>query len=178
MSKWVLVLCVALLSFPSLAPAQVIYEPVQYQYGSAVKFYYGGRDPAVVAVASNYFSMNTRYFGAYGELATAPLHVFSDHFPYQDATLFGYTSMDAMNEAYANLPRYFRKADLLRVAEPQPDGTMVVPSSAVSSHIDPGFMSRGAIDIRPYKPASSGPVLIIPKGLLEQKSDNWVASAR
>jgi hypothetical protein len=178
MSKWVFVLCVALFAFPSLAPAQVIYEPVRYQYGSAVKFYYGGRDPAVIAAASSYFSMDTRYFGAYGNLAVPPLHVYSDLFPYQDATLFGYTTMDAMNDAYANVPRYFRKADLLQSAERQPDGSLLVLSRAEPGHVGPGFVPRGGIEIHPYKPAANGPILIIPKGLLEKKSDNWLASAR
>jgi hypothetical protein len=184
MSKWVLVCCVALFALPSLAPAQVIYQPVQYQYGSREKFYYGGREPAIIAAASTFdqyraaYERSTRAYNEYGRLAQSPLYVYSDVLPYNDAGLFGYTAMDAMNDAYANVPRYFRKADLLQSAERQPDGTLTISSRVEPGRVGPGYLPAGSIDIHPYKRTTGGPILIIPKRLLDKPSDNWLASAR
>ena len=41
-------------------------------------------------------------------------YVFSDCLPYRNAAVYGYTSVDARNEANASMPRYFTKRDLLR----------------------------------------------------------------
>ena len=112
-------LAALLLLSASRSSAQVIYEPVQYQYGSPVKYYYGGQDPRVFAAAEAYasyrnaYSPDGRYPDPFSVAANAPTVVYHDLFPYQNAALYGYTPMDAMNEAYANVPRYFHKSDLI-----------------------------------------------------------------
>jgi hypothetical protein len=103
----------------SRSSAQVIYEPVQYQYGSPIKYYYGGQDPRVIEAAEAYASYRNAYHAdgrhpdPFSVAANAPTVVYHDLFPYQNAALYGYTPMDAMNEAYANVPRYFHKSDLI-----------------------------------------------------------------
>ncbi|MEZ0264126.1 MAG: hypothetical protein ACAI43_05320, partial [Phycisphaerae bacterium] len=73
--------------------------------------------------------------------------------------------------AYANSYAYFRKADLVRTAVRQADGTWHVPAQPSPQ--------RGSIEIRPVpavrpiveqkKPsAAPKPVLIIPKRLLDK----------
>jgi hypothetical protein len=107
-----------LLLSASHSSAQVIYEPVQYQYGSPIKYYYGGHDPRVLAAAETYASYRNAYHAdgrhpdPFSVAANSPIVVYNDLFPYENAALYGYTPMDAMNEAYANVPRYFHKADL------------------------------------------------------------------
>ena len=39
-------------------------------------------------------------------------YVYSDCRPGVNVSVYGYTSVDARNEAYANVPTYFRKRDL------------------------------------------------------------------
>ena len=120
----------ALSAWASSASAQVIYEPVRYQYGPNV--YYGGVNPAfrnsvypnlppglqsappVAGAGAGLPEANSSYgfgslSGAYPALSTGTpqptVHVYSDALPYQDASQYGYTPDDARNEAYANVPR-------------------------------------------------------------------------
>jgi len=131
----------AVLCLASAASAQVIYEPVRYQYELGdTHLYYGGSNPRVFEQARSHYELynRPRAYDAHGhELATirrgltnqAP-YVYTDAAPYMNASLFGYTANDARNEAYANVPTYFRKRDLLAAAIVQPDGTLVVPADA------------------------------------------------
>src|SRR4051794_9991347 len=98
-----------------LAHGQTIYAPVQYQYGDgANRYYYGGTDPAVFAMAdrqrclddlTDYPFMSERYTKAYihrrliGQLD----RVYSDCVPYMNARVYGYLQVDAANQAYANV---------------------------------------------------------------------------
>jgi hypothetical protein len=176
----------------SVASAAIVYEPVQYQYRDPVYgrpvFYYGGSNPAVFAAAANqqqrwHLGSSIRNIGFgeqfVGRIGDDLLHhglpgnipmTFSDLFPpYMNAWPMGFTADDARNEAYANVPLYFRKADLMESAVMLPDGNIHVPAQAPLP---------GTIQIMPYHPPTtqpatttpaSGPILIIPKGLLNKK---------
>jgi hypothetical protein len=125
----------ALFMLPSVASAQVIYAPVQYQYkiqypgGHELTFYYGGNNPLVFENAEQLGCLNQWRTGTReGEFGVGYLHrgltghppylVFSDCAPLQNAAVYGMTPADARNEAYARAPRYFTKAGLLAAAVP------------------------------------------------------------
>lgn len=181
---------VALLSLASAASAQVIYEPVQYQYvrGGAM-YYYGGSDPQVFGLAE----YNAELFNAARTMGKGGLtvervvnvtrtHVYSDLFPYRDAKLMGFTPDDAANEANANLPRYFRKGNLLAAAVPAVSGTYfrmsdilsaghsavwTVPAQAEPRAILPAGGNNGPSTAPATSPATEpAPIMIIPKGAL------------
>src|SRR5947209_858311 len=99
------------------ASAQIIYTPVQYQYGHDIgnPYYYGGHDPRVFRMAE---APNNTTQG----------QVYSDAVPFTNAAIYGYGPDDARNEANASIPRYFRKRDLLAGAIVQRDGSAVVPA--------------------------------------------------
>src|SRR5205085_4903606 len=52
---------------------------------------------------------------------TEPCYVFTDCFR-GNAAVYGYTAVDACNEAMSNLPLYYTKRDLLNAAVPAADG--------------------------------------------------------
>ena len=176
----------------SVASAAIVYEPVQYQYRDPVYgnpvFYYGGSNPAVIAGGINFqqryhigspirniafndsfvapFSNNLLTHGLQGSMPATYTDILG---PRINAWPLGFTPEDARNEAYANVPRYLRKADMLQSAFVTPDGHAFVPPQAPLP---------GMIEIMPYhapttQPAmsqpTSGPILIIPKGLLDKK---------
>jgi hypothetical protein len=174
--KWVLALCVFFSA--ARAGAQIIFLPVQYQYGEQNKFYYGGSDPAVFDFAQQPGSVSwgqINGFAFYGgsishfrEVSSQPLRTYSDQIPGQNAALYGYTASDARNDAEANVPRYFRKRDLLAAGVRQPDGTIVIPAQAQPVPAAPAG---------PRAPTSQPvPILIIPGGqpLPAPKSNNIV----
>ncbi len=151
----------------SAASAQVIYEPVRYQYHVAgATVYYGGHDPRVLdlverdVIRTSYSAVTTISH------VVNRTRVYSDAVPMvnlADNTYTGYSSMtaaDARNEANANAPRYFRKRDLLRTGFMMRDGSLVVPAqlSARPEQHDDGHMDAGQ---------SKGMILIIPKKLLQ-----------
>lgn len=169
--------------------AAIIYEPVQYQYRDPMTgrptFYYGGDNPRTFAAGMRYqrlynadlnsvadpalhgfvvgtFADNLMHHGLNGE---APV-VYSDLLPPgMNGFPLGLTIEDARNEAYANVPRYFRKRDLLMTAVRGPSGQVIVP---------PSIPMHGEIDIHPYHapttqpsgPSAPQPILILPKSLL------------
>ena len=116
-------------AWASSASAQVIYQPVRYQYGPNV--YYGGTNPAFRnsvypnlppglqsclwsparrgAAGSEFILRLWVTFRGLPALSTGTpqptVHVYSDALPYQDASQYGYTPDDVRNEAYANVPR-------------------------------------------------------------------------
>jgi hypothetical protein len=182
-------LCALLLGAASSASAQVIYEPVQYQYFSGGRaYYYGGADPQVHIEAHHLsheqgygrtqeYAFHSGNIDTHREVVTEPVRVYTDMIPNWNGHVYGYTVDDARNAAYMNSATYFRKADLLRTARVQEDGTWVVPSQPTP---------RGTIEIRPYRPVvrpavEPKPILIIPKRLLDKPlwpSHNQTASAR
>lgn len=174
----------------SAASAAVIYAPVQYQYRdpsmNAPAFYYGGSDPAVfdrAAMWQQRFNMgpSNHYIGtsygregrfAFNGLNSTITNVlpvtYTDLLPAGiNAYPQGFSIADARNAAYASVPLYFRKRDLLESAYRTPDGHLLVPSDA-----------PGTIEIKPMhapttQPAAAptttpSPILIIPKGLLNK----------
>ncbi|MCC6423225.1 MAG: hypothetical protein IT447_07065 [Phycisphaerales bacterium] len=149
-----------LLMAASAASAQIIYQPVQYQYDA---FYYGGDDPAMFAKAhrdscAQYISTLHR------PVDNVPLRVYSDCLPWANAAIYGMTPNDAYNQAYGSVPRYFRKADLLFSAR-WVQGALVVPVRAPA-------VPR--IEIKPFHrqtpstQPTARPLLIIPRDALER----------
>lgn len=128
----------------SAANAQTIYAPTQHQYfapNNGGPFFYGGSDPFVFRMATQ-LSVDPG-FGRVNGLSFASANrtvretitpTYSDALPGIDLSRFGYTPANAYNASQAAVPTYFRKADLARQANVQPDGTRVVPATAGSTH--------------------------------------------
>jgi len=183
-SMWMGGVVLAAMSFCAAgASAQIVYEPVQSQYFAGGRaYYYGGSDPRVHYSAaresglsswgrSNGYAFHSGNIDTHREVSTEPTRIYTDQVPGQNARFFGYTADDAQNQANANSYSYFRKADLLRTAIRQSDGTWVVPAQPSPA--------RGTIQIilarsivRPMigdkKAPAPKPVLIIPKRLLDK----------
>jgi hypothetical protein len=155
----------------SSASAQIIYEPVQYQHThpSGFTYYYGGSNPDMhhyaqdVACRNGYPSGHTfdGFSGLHGTLGQiGEKHVvLTDCLPFRNAAVYGYREADAHNEANANVPRYFRKADLIAAAQPAGDGTLVVPA-----HLRP-HAARHDAPMQAVTPGEPKPraIIIIPK---------------
>jgi len=122
--------------------AQIIYEPIQYQYGDQNQFYYGGMDPRVFQRAgapsdpgSDWGRANGNDFASgdvweHREVTGQPARVYSDALPTQNGTLYGFTATDAANVANASMPRYFKKADVIAAAA-KTSGLLIVPAQAI-----------------------------------------------
>lgn len=177
------VVLAALSACGAAASAQIVYEPVQSQYFAGGRaYYYGGADPRVHYSAaresglatwgrSNGYAFHSGNIDTHREVSTEPTRIYSDQVPGQNARFFGYTVSDAQNQANANSYIYFRKADLLRTAIRQSDGTWTVPAQPSPA--------RGTIEILPARPivrpmmgdkkaVAPKPVLVIPKRLLDK----------
>jgi hypothetical protein len=164
---------------------QIVYEPVKYQHGSDEKYFYGGNDSLTHRFAAR--ELHQRSYTNRGvfsgsdrtahELFNPRAAVYTDEVPLTEASQFGFTENDARNEANANAPLYFRKLELLAVAQRDIDGSLVVPAN---SRIVGKMFIR---DVQPTTaPATTrGAVIIIPKRLLDKPlkpSDKQVAIAR
>ena len=178
---------VALSAIASSASAQVIYEPVRYQYGHGMKYYYGGTNASMHAYADEVLCRNgypsshsPRHTGLHDTLGQIgeQRYVYTDCLPRRNAAVYGYTAVDAYNEANANVPLYFRKRDLLNAATVAEDGTLVV--SAYAKPVAEGAKR----DMRVARPGEPKPraILILPKKGLKREGDtkpvNLVASAK
>jgi hypothetical protein len=161
-------------SIASVAPvasAQVIFQPLQYQYGTNSMFYYGGSDPRMIARG---LADDKGRCGMPGYSADAPTRIYCDCMPGLNARVYGMTVADAANQASMNAPRYFRKRDLLAAAVPQSDGSFVVPAQAQPVRgtivIKPSHaMHPVHPSTQPTQPTSApGPVIIFPKELLDR----------
>jgi hypothetical protein len=166
MSKRIFVfILLAIAAAANSAMAQIIYEPIQYQFGDQNKFYYGGTDARVferAAAPSDAGAQWGRIDGydfasgdirVHREVGDQPARVYSDALPAQNAALYGFTATDAANVANASMPRYFRKADVL-AAERQSPGLLIVPARAI---LAPGPAQSS---VRP--PATTQPLMILP----------------
>jgi hypothetical protein len=174
MIRFAVALCVGVCAgWSSSASAQIFYEPVQYQYTfGSTSFFYGGRaalvfDRAASTIRAESYSSTARTIHAVNRG-----YIYSDNGPLTNLADRGYggyhtlSAADARNEACNNLPRYFRKIDLLRAAVPLEDGTWVVPAQA-----------RPRVEIRAVRPfvnpsaaeAPKGTILIVPRRLLDKK---------
>lgn len=186
-------LCVVVFSIGmivSSASAQIIYEPVQYQYeAGGTTYYYGGNNPAVHDYAREPYSAGGTWgrtggyvfvggdIRGYREVVTERPRVFTDAVGRGmiNARPYGFTADDARNEALAGLPRYFVKRDLLRGAQYR-DGAWRVPARSAGIRV---YKSNGQrIDTAPA--TMPRPLMIIPKDqLLKPKTpDKLLASAR
>jgi hypothetical protein len=95
----------------SAASAQVIYEPIHYQYSDGHRvFYYGGSNPQTIArgCVNDWLARGS----------PLPPAVYIDALPLWNAAWFGYTPDDAHNAARLAMPRYFDKRDLLSSHRP------------------------------------------------------------
>ena len=152
--------------------AQIIYEPVQYQYGDQSKFYYGGTDEHVFARAAAPSDTGADWGRVHGydfvsgdawvhrEVTDQPVRVYSDALPTQNATLYGFTATDAANVANASVPRYFRKADVIAAARQTP-GLLIVPARAVLPAAPPAAPGE-----KTKSPATTQPLIILPSTIL------------
>jgi hypothetical protein len=185
MSRAAVALC-ALFAFLSSASAQVIYEPVQYQYRAGTTYYYGGSDPRVHERAAmpsspaagwgrvNGYAFVSGNVHTHREVMKEPTRVYTDALPYRNAAVFGFTPADARNEAYRNAPTYFRKSDLVAAGRVTSTGAIVVPSHA--RPIERGYIMIRRVDrddvVRPLDRdelrRKGDPILIIPKRLLDR----------
>jgi hypothetical protein len=137
----ILTAALLVLGYAHALPAQVIYTPVQYQYGDQNRFYYGGSDPAVFARAAalndpgtswgrvNGFDFASADVRVHREVDDQPPRVYSDAVPGWDAAVFGFTATDAANAANASVPRYLRKAGVIAAARAA-HGLLIVPATA------------------------------------------------
>ena len=163
-----------LLVAASSARAQVIYEPVQYQYTNGMTYYYGGNDPSM-----HHYIEHVKCRNGYPSAITGHLYnslrdtvgqvgehtfVFSDCLMYRNAAVYGYTADDAHNEAMANMPLYFTKRQLLESAVHVGDGTLVVPASGRSHHMMNKQAKEGTTGAatQPSEPKPRA-IIIIPK---------------
>lgn len=147
--------------------AQVIYEPIQYQYGNQNHFYYGGSDPRIIRYAASTMSTGGTWGRINGfDFVSGNVHthrevndeaprIYTDAMGYQNARYYGFNASDARNEAYANAPTYFRKRDLLNAAV-YVNGVWVVPAQAQP-------ISTPMIRMTPTTRPSARPVMVIPK---------------
>ena len=185
----------------SSASAQIIYEPVQYQYPVGYgneHYYYGGSNPAVHENARvspqcqplqfGYATNLHRFDGGNSFGQPSPLYyhplVFTDCIGggLTNAANFGWLPVDARNEAVANAPTYFRKIDLLASAVPGSDGFYHVPPTAPQVYV---MNSTGWPAYPTTRPAATSPsatvpsrgnVIIIPKRLLDRPLKDFTDS--
>ena len=175
MRKCLLTLGVLIL-FQSISSAAIIYEPVQYQHRSPDGriYYFGGRHQASVNAAElRALAMrNTNPSDRPDNFITRTDHVpavYSDVAPYMNLSVYGYTAVDAANEANASVPRYFRKADLLPAGHLDHHGDWIVPANAKplpTIHI-----------VAPTTQPAPHAIIIIPKNALQKHSEWKSASA-
>jgi hypothetical protein len=200
-----------LLSAPAFG--QVIYEPVTYQYSagrSGQHYFYGGNNPLVHMHAQMAANCHPYRFGYAGNIHSfdggntlgqpsllnyhTPVYIDCVGGGITDVSHYGWNGVDARNEAYANAPTYFRKADLLASAVPGNDGVYHVAPSAPQVEMTPVYTApvsspatapstTQAIGSRAISP-KRGQIIIIPKKLLDrplkdfQNEPQKVASAR
>lgn len=147
----------------SIAQAQVVYTPVQHEYGTGNdRYYYGGSDARVHERAAADAAAR-----AVRGVANSLPQVYSDALPHQpNAAVYGVNASDARNDANNAVPRYFRKRDLIGKVES--DGSITVsPTAPQAFGNKPVMKPVGTPTTKP------GVIIIIPKA----KPSNPVASA-
>ncbi len=180
----------AFLSMPAFG--QIFYEPVRYQYTVGDQsFYYGGSNPHQLDFAYRQARLEQISYGrsSFGRRFQSHSPVWSDLLAYRDMTDLQWNAADAANEASANAPRYFRKADALAGAHYDVDGTIVVPAKGPSVYVRPlmhpvrPLMHPVRPQLGPWRkttrpattsPAKKGQVIIIPKNLLDRPLKSFV----
>jgi hypothetical protein len=185
---------IALFCVPALASAAIVFEPVQYQYRAQMQnvppFYYGGSNPAAfmsgVVHQQRYLIGNNPVHDEgfrptwFGPLTDNLLHhsawgtipaTYTDLLPPgMNGYLLGLTPDDVRNEAYNNVPRYFRKRDLMGSAVLVGPHTAVIPAQAPLPGTLEMMPAHGWPTTQPTTQTTQPhPVIIIPKGLLDRK---------
>jgi len=156
---------VAIFVVSSSVSAQIVYEPVKFQYFQGkygYVYYYPGSDPAMKRFIHGDTNVNPH------QIVTQDFRVYSDNLPRQNAAWQGYVVSDAYNEANQNLPGYYRKSDLLRAGRVDCTGALVVPAFAPGNSC--GNSGSGSMEIKPYVRPATGPhpVIVIPKDMLDK----------
>jgi hypothetical protein len=153
--------CLGLVSLGSVTPtamAQVVYEPVRIQYGGPQPYYYAGSNPWIHAAAAFPNAPGTTWgrFDGYAfandrrQVVQRNVRTFTDALGPYDAYPLGLTPDQVQNEAYARLPRYFRKGDSLRPTQaescepPRRAGTIVIRPYRRSPSPSPSPTTRPA----------------------------------
>ena len=169
MRKMILAAAVVVWGLAASAQAQIFYEPAQAQYvcpKNGRPYYYGGSNARAMAYAAHaqgaYAQANwtngTRAAGnAVQPLSVSPtVPIYSDCAPYHDMNEFGWTSADAINQANARIPLYYRRSDSPPAGAP---GVWVVPcdGSPAKQVEAPRALAANSADTGPH-----GVILIIP----------------
>lgn len=154
-------ICVILFAWVSSVSAQIIYEPIQYQYRSGdTTYYYGGSNRLVHFYAQEPVNPHR-------QVSTKPYRIYMDQWNrgLRDVRILGFTPADVQNQANANAPQYFVKSELLRAAA-KIDGVWVVPAQAGAGC---GCKNPRLEVMRPPAPLRfPRPLMIIPKDALEK----------
>jgi hypothetical protein len=101
--------------------------------------------------------------------ATEPVYVFTDCFR-GNAAVYGYTAVDAHNEAMSNVPLYFTKRDLLAAAVPAADGNgLSVPAMGRPMGAMHATHGSAGATTQPSEPKPRA-IIIIPKGGMKRPS--------
>jgi hypothetical protein len=170
-------LVAATLCAASIASAQVVYQPVQYEYHTQTgrTFYYGGDNPGLIQWASKSDCLGRArpgfgfipvprpsytFISAPYPAADRPPLVISDCDP---LGITGLSVADARNQANARVPLYYRKA-----APPEPAAPAHKPATAPQQPEE----DHGTIEITPSatrlsqslqdRMAQPGSIIIIP----------------
>jgi len=170
-----------LLVVAKCATAQVVYEPVQYQYRNGITYYYGGNNPMIhhraeLAKCRDGWPVDIRGEHAMSHRsllgqATEPQYVYSDCFR-GNAAVYGLTPTDAHNEAMSNVPLYYTKRDLLVEAMPSADGLgLTVPAMGLHKSMMKHMNDAAAATTQPseIKPRA---IIIIPQGAPRPQADD------
>ncbi len=179
---------------PAISSAAIVFEPVQYQYRDAMHdhpaFYYGGANPAAFAAGVIHqqrypiganpvrdIGFHTTIVGPltndllhHGDWGNFPITYTDLLPPGMNAFPLGLTPDDARNDAYNNVPRYFRKRDLLNSAILLPNREIAIPPQAPLPGTLQLIPAHGWPTTQPTTQTTQPqPILIIPKGLLDKK---------
>jgi hypothetical protein len=152
--------------------AQTIYAPVQTQFDG----YYAPFDTAAIRRAARHpEGLGATWGRRDGFAFVGPHRVVHQRKPRVflpghcgiEVGHLGYTPNDVHNAAMAQVPTYFRKADLLASAV-EVDGHREVPAHA-PMRTGTVVVPRGGVFIRPVKAKSVRPVFVFPKQLLNRQ---------
>jgi hypothetical protein len=180
---------------PAFASAAIVFEPVQYQYRDPVHnntpaFYYGGSNPAAFMAGvvrqqrmmignipvhdegfrHVWFGPLTDNLITHGPWSSVPATYTDVLPPGMNGYLLGLMPDDVRNEAYDNVPRYFRKRDLMGSAVMVAPHVAVIPAQAPLPGTLEMMPAHGWPTTQPSTQSTQPhPVIIIPKGLLDRK---------
>ena len=127
-----------LFALTPFAAASTIYEPIQFQFGTDRPYFYGGQNQIVHRLAASADALNRLY-----PVTEQRPWVFADSYLGQDAKTIHFGISDAINQANASVPCYFRKGDL-RASATREGRAMTVPARVAT-------LPAGYISITPWR---------------------------